>query len=613
MADRLILEDGTGFIILEDNSGVLELDNTVAAASPQLLATMTRSTNGADFAVDITAKGGDDYLVPNGNNLSYIRKDIATSLFGVPVSNWSFKDNSGTPSGYLVTGTDGKAPSSASFSVSTIYGGYSDPGQTWVVTVPAGIGVRTLQFVAYAEYGASFIVNAGLSDSSVAPVEINRNAGSGTGDFGFYELDYAAGSPGQTLTITITCDDPGFNIRLGWFWLSSEVSSGFTELAVAASNVVTAAGIINTGILLQGAAVSLGSASANISTGVTFTGAALSLVTASGDIASPTQFFANAQDVATLTGAMTTSIRAAVSAMGVATGTGNISTGINMAGNAQDNVSASGQVNSQIRFVANAADVASASGGLSTGVNLNGFAASIVTVNGNPTMQIRLRADALSQVLASAGFNTGVLFNGDAQGIVNASVALSTTIRAAGNAQGQASASAGLSIGAGLSGNAQDTVVVTVALNTQIRLSGSPQAVSAAVASLSGVATQMQAQAVGVVSASAALTTGAKLTGNAQDVVTAIVNITTQIPLTAAVLAQAISGGQIITNIRLSGFAADDADSSGTLGFAATVTPYSFSTKASSHQAIISHLAPQSLRCNAQATTYIDTEVRLAA
>lgn len=607
MADRLILEDGTGFIILEDDSGVLEI-NDPTSSSPSL----SFVSNAVDSsAKNISSFSAEDWKLFGIANRKATGGNLISDLtvIGNPKLTGVFGSDSQT-----VSYTDGLSPTSGSSNSVVFYDsdGITDAGGSF--TVPAGVGERTVSLIASKYDSAGAVLRCTLSNGAAAQI---TQSFPGAGDVKYlHVISFSAAEAGQSLLVEWFSDtgieDSGVAIHA--VWLSEEQASiGFTELAVAASNIITAAGIINTGILLQGAAVSLGGASANVSTGVTFTGAALSLVNASGDIASPTQFFANAQDVATLTGAMTTAIRAAVNAMGVSTGTGNISTGINMAGDAQDNVSASGQVNSQIRFVANAADVASASGGLSTGVNLNGFAASIVTVNGNPTMQIRLSADALSQVLASAGFNTGVLFNGDAQDIVNATVALSTAIRAAGNAQGQASASAGLSIGAGLSGNAQDTVVVTVALNTQIRLSGSPQAVSAAVASLSGVATQMQAQAVGVVSASAALTTGAKLSGNAQDVVTAIVNITTQIPLTAAVLAQAISGGQIITNIRLSGFAADDAGSSGTLSFAATVTPYSFSTKASSHQAIISHLAPQSLRCNAQATTYIDTEVRLAA
>lgn len=188
-----------------------------------LSATITRNANPLPLTLDITAKGGADYMVANGDNLSFKRKNV-TSLFGTPTATWDFKDNNGAYSGYAVSGTDGK-PSPATFSVSSYYGGFTSAGQYFEVTAPAGLAERSLELTSDAYTGSSVSVTATLSDGSVSPLTLERDTdGIGTGSFALYELTYSAGSDGQTLTIRVTCTGSGNVVRLGHLWLSNEAT-----------------------------------------------------------------------------------------------------------------------------------------------------------------------------------------------------------------------------------------------------------------------------------------------------------------------------------------------------------------------------------------------------
>jgi hypothetical protein len=201
-----------------------------------LSATIVRSSSASTYAVDLTAKGGADYIVANSRT-TYKRKDV-TSLFGTVVRTWSFNDNDKNPSGYTVTGTDG-TPSPASFTITTLYGGYIESGQYWEITAPAGLNERTLQAVAFSDFGPSFQVTATLSDGSVSPLTLDRNTnGTGSGNYGLYELTYSAGSDGQTVTIRIT--GSGGQINIGWLWLSEEASSGISVALTGIGNTYSA-------------------------------------------------------------------------------------------------------------------------------------------------------------------------------------------------------------------------------------------------------------------------------------------------------------------------------------------------------------------------------------
>lgn len=80
---------------------------------------------------------------------------------------------------------------------------------------------------------ANASVKAELSDGSVSPLTIFRDDGSGSGDYFTYDLEFAAGSAGQSLTLTVTTLGP--NCFIGWLWVSSEAASGSTG-TVATTN-----------------------------------------------------------------------------------------------------------------------------------------------------------------------------------------------------------------------------------------------------------------------------------------------------------------------------------------------------------------------------------------
>lgn len=192
-----------------------------------LSGSITRSSSIS--SVNLTSLGGDDYLVGNGDNLSYNYKSGGT-LIGTPTANWSFTDANQTPTGYSVSGTDGDPTSS--FTITTLYGGFTDSGQTWEVVI-SGVGTATRNLILFWSNGfADASVTATLSDASVSPLTLWRDDGAGSGDYFTYELEFAAGSAGQTLTLEVLTEGP--NCFIGWLWVSSEESSGVTHTTTGA-------------------------------------------------------------------------------------------------------------------------------------------------------------------------------------------------------------------------------------------------------------------------------------------------------------------------------------------------------------------------------------------
>lgn len=195
------------------------VDGTPAAPgtpNPRLIASITKYD--VIPAVNLTTLGGDDYLVGRAVNNTYNRK-LGGTLIGVPTENFAFDDNVQNPTGYSVSGTDGTP--TGSFTYTSIYGSYSSNNETWSVVI-SGIGIakRNIKFFAGSLFGDSS-VTATLSDGSVAPLTLFRNAnGVGSGEYFLYELECAAGSQNQTLTLTFTAFAP--SVLIGWLWVGSE-------------------------------------------------------------------------------------------------------------------------------------------------------------------------------------------------------------------------------------------------------------------------------------------------------------------------------------------------------------------------------------------------------
>jgi hypothetical protein len=82
------------------------------------------------------------------------------------------------------------------------------------LTVPAGQTKRILKVYA-GGYSTIVRFEAAISDNS-APVYIDEslNGGAGNSVMAAYRLEYVAGSPGQTLTINVTCATAGGNVTL---------------------------------------------------------------------------------------------------------------------------------------------------------------------------------------------------------------------------------------------------------------------------------------------------------------------------------------------------------------------------------------------------------------
>lgn len=177
---------------------------------------------------------------------------------------------------------------------------------------------------------------------------------------------------------------------------------------------------------------------------------------------------------------------------------------------------AGGNLTTQIPLAAASVAVVSATGDLLTGIPLSGAALAQAIAAGALTAQIRLDGAALAQATAQAGLTSAILL--------------------AGNAQGQAGAGGTLAADpGGLTGDAQAAASAVATLTTRILFSGT----AAAQAGVAGI-------------------------------------LTTQIPLTAAVLATAIASGMLTVPILLAGQAFGEATASGILSEATEPPPVAY-------------------------------------
>ncbi len=156
----------------------------------------------APAGVNLTTEGASDWVhwgIYTGDSVDrktgVVPQIGDATLIGGPA--YSFGDNA---TGF--TWTDGSPNVSASDTMTGIY--VVGVGNGFQVTFPADANPKTLKLY-LGSYAARAKVTAVLSDYS-APVFIDRSINNvGNGPSTVYTLNYAAGSIGQTLTITITC------------------------------------------------------------------------------------------------------------------------------------------------------------------------------------------------------------------------------------------------------------------------------------------------------------------------------------------------------------------------------------------------------------------------
>lgn len=202
-----------------------------------MAASITRTTVNADTTglVNVTSLGEEDYFMAtsvsvDGATWGGNRKSGGGSLITLGGSS-AYAETGGNGGGTGSNCTDGATTTTLTQDeYMLLYGG------TITITVPAGVGERTLEY-GYFGIGIDLEVDIALSDTGVAdqnhtPTEISQ------GDMIHERIVYAAASASETLTVTISSDETmGF-----WFaWVSDEASSGNTLDAAVGSHTVTGA------------------------------------------------------------------------------------------------------------------------------------------------------------------------------------------------------------------------------------------------------------------------------------------------------------------------------------------------------------------------------------
>ena len=157
-------------------------------------------------AVDLTAAGPVDWVHWGKNTeYGYDRKAAVSPLIGdlVPIISppggegpYQYSDNY---NGY--SWSDGVPNTCATNTTTGLFA--IGRGSGFQITVPADTLRRTLR-VYVGAFGASGGLNATLSDGSAASYNDSSLDNNANGPCAVYTLDYAANSPGQTLTVTYT-------------------------------------------------------------------------------------------------------------------------------------------------------------------------------------------------------------------------------------------------------------------------------------------------------------------------------------------------------------------------------------------------------------------------
>lgn len=171
------------------------------ANPPQLSLSVADRTG----SYDLSALGPLDWLIYPGN-ATLVRKNSTNFLtvthVGTPFNDAGF---TGAAASLVWTGGTPTASGSSTGGVFTS-GSNAALASGYSVTAPADTNLRTLRVFA-GSYACTMKVDVSLSDGS-APAQMNNSFVSDTsgGRHGYIEIQYAAGSVGQTITVTFTVE-----------------------------------------------------------------------------------------------------------------------------------------------------------------------------------------------------------------------------------------------------------------------------------------------------------------------------------------------------------------------------------------------------------------------
>jgi hypothetical protein len=298
-----------------------------------------------------------------------------------------------------------------------------------------------------------------------------------------------------------------------------------------------------------------------------------------GNIVTFTAVAGNATSVASATGALTTQIRTAATAADVASATAALTTAIRLASAAIVNVTATGALGTGNPLAAIASGVATATGVLNNGAVLQAAIADVVSSTAVLSTAIRLGAAASANATATGAFVdwatvtlAGTLYNGiggvlDPNFWIDSVPTLGTTIyydpthitifpngEIASDTNncfavcqffdGTDWALGLIVITPNMVAYANDAAAATGQLTTAIRLAAAAQALVTATAAL-GTGAGLFANATDVASGSANLTNPKPVAAIASGVATAVGNLTAQILLASSALTQSTATAQL--------------------------------------------------------------------
>jgi hypothetical protein len=203
---------------------------------------------------DLTALGTLDWFLFPASTTA-VKKSGATYL-SIGKVGTGFNDTTYNNGSQLTwSGGTPTASGSSTGGIFTYNGGTQIPlGAGYSVTAPADANVRTLRLFVNT-YSGAMKVSATLSDgSSAAKIDNTTLAGAqNIGDPGYIVITYAAASAGQTLTVTLTIDDPSFtgrNVAMQGAALSGAAPAG-GGITVSSVTVTPATATVEGGVKQQ--------------------------------------------------------------------------------------------------------------------------------------------------------------------------------------------------------------------------------------------------------------------------------------------------------------------------------------------------------------------------
>lgn len=178
-----------------------------------MTAQLTLAVSAAASSADLTALGTQDWLVYNGGT-SPIKKSATNVLALAHIGTFTDTPFTGAPR--TLSWSDGAGTISGS-STAGVYGPSLAAGSGYSITVPADTTARTLRIFT-GTYRGTLGVSVSISDGS-SPTQTNNTTVDGTtgpGAFADVQIDYAAASAGQTVTVSLTMVSPQSGGNIGF-------------------------------------------------------------------------------------------------------------------------------------------------------------------------------------------------------------------------------------------------------------------------------------------------------------------------------------------------------------------------------------------------------------